>query len=441
MIPDGYIARRRLNWLSLAFLYGSFYALRYNLSLANKPIRDEFDFSKAEFGLILTATYVAYAFGQFVNGPIVDRFGGKRMMLVGAVGTIVSNILFGLNAYTGVLNLFILVWILNGYTQAYGAPGNRRVNSAWVGLEQRGTFSGLFSAVVYMGRFFIMLVGPIIIAYTHWKWVFFFPSMIASLVAIWVLIFVRETPERAGFDVNFAESKIEEGERVNFWTSLKVVFRSRALRIMGLAYFANGVVRNGLEQWFPSYLSEVHGIPQGSVEFGMQAVLMPVAALLGAIFAGVVSDKIFNSRRGPIVALMYFGQAVLLVLFLVAVSPRWCGATIIMLSFMFSGPHSLIGTAAAMDFGGKEAAATAGGVVDAMQYIGAALVGVGMGRLIDFFGWGAWGPSLIVFAVMGGVLMCMIWREGGAKGKVEAEVEAEVEDAVIASPEGAAIQG
>jgi OPA family glycerol-3-phosphate transporter-like MFS transporter len=183
--------------------------------------------------------------------------------------------------------------------------------------------------------------------------------------------------------------------------------------VIGLAYFSTGVVRNGLEQWFPSYLQEVHNIPQGSVEFGAQAMLMPIAALAGAITAGVLSDKVFGSRRGPVVAIMYFAQAALLLLFMFAVTPAWCGTILIVLSFMFSGPHSLIGNAATLDFGGREAVGAATGFFDAMQYAGAALIGVGMGRLIDLFGWGVWGPSLIFFAVSGGVLMCLIWKVKG----------------------------
>ena len=159
-----FISRRRINWLSLAFLYGSFYALRYNLSLASKSICDEYGFSNAQFGLIITATYVAYAIGQFVNGPIVDRFGGKKMMLFGAAGTIIANILFGISAYTGVLNMFVAVWVLNGYMQAYGSPGNLKVNGSWFDTKERGLFAGIFTAVVYCGRLAIMIFGPFIIA-------------------------------------------------------------------------------------------------------------------------------------------------------------------------------------------------------------------------------------------------------------------------------------
>ncbi|HPW45635.1 MAG TPA: MFS transporter [bacterium] len=409
-----FIRRRRINWLSLAFLYGSFYALRYNLSLANKSICDEYGFSNAQFGLIITATYVAYAIGQFVNGPIVDRFGGKKMMLFGAAGTIIANILFGISAYTGVLNLFVAVWVLNGYMQAYGSPGNLKVNGSWFDTKERGLFAGIFTAVVYCGRLAIMIFGPLIIAKYHWKWVFIAPALVTVLVSLVVLFFVKETPKEAGFDdIDFAQSKVEEGSHVGFLTSLKIVLSNKYMWIMGFAYLSTGVVRNGLEQWFPKYLQEVHNIMPGSVKFGAQAVLMPIAALSGAIVAGWISDRLFAARRGPIVAIMYFAQAILLLLFIFAINPLWCGILLIILSFMFSGPHSIVGSAVAMDFGGREATATAHGFVDAMQYVGASLVGVVMGKIIDIFGWKGWGPSLIAFAVMGGLLMCLVWNVKG----------------------------
>jgi len=259
-----------------------------------------------------------------------------------------------------------------------------------------------------------MIFGPLIIAKYHWKWVFIAPALVTVLVSLVVLFFVKETPKEAGFDdIDFAQSKVEEGSHVGFLTSLKIVLSNKYMWIMGFAYLSTGVVRNGLEQWFPKYLQEVHNIMPGSVKFGAQAVLMPIAALSGAIVAGWISDRLFAARRGPIVAIMYFAQAILLLLFIFAINPLWCGILLIILSFMFSGPHSIVGSAVAMDFGGREATATAHGFVDAMQYVGASLVGVVMGKIIDIFGWKGWGPSLIAFAVMGGLLMCLVWNVKG----------------------------
>jgi OPA family glycerol-3-phosphate transporter-like MFS transporter len=63
-----------------------------------------------------------------------------------------------------------------------------------------------------------------------------------------------------------------------------------------------------------------------------------------------------------------------------------------------------------MDFGGRKAAASATGMFDGMQYIGGAAVGAGMGWMLERFGWGAWGPSMIGFSAVGAILMLKLWN-------------------------------
>ena len=74
---------------------------RYNLSIANGSISQEFGFSRADMGMIITTALLAYAFGQIINGLLTDKIGGKRAMLIGAAGTILMNVLFGAAATWG----------------------------------------------------------------------------------------------------------------------------------------------------------------------------------------------------------------------------------------------------------------------------------------------------------------------------------------------------
>src|ERR1041385_1853196 len=89
--PRGFRSRRGLNWGFLGLLYTSFYMCRYNFSIANKAISEEFGFSRADMGTIITTALFAYACGQIINGLLTDRIGGKRAMLIGAAGTSASN--------------------------------------------------------------------------------------------------------------------------------------------------------------------------------------------------------------------------------------------------------------------------------------------------------------------------------------------------------------
>jgi MFS transporter, OPA family, glycerol-3-phosphate transporter len=82
--PAGFRARRGLNWGFLGLLYTSFYMCRYNLSVANKAISDEYHFDHTQMGYIITTALFVYACGQIINGLITDHIGGKKAMMIGA---------------------------------------------------------------------------------------------------------------------------------------------------------------------------------------------------------------------------------------------------------------------------------------------------------------------------------------------------------------------
>jgi len=90
--PPGFRARRGLNWFILGLMYASYYTCRYNFRFATPGIVAEFGFKNTEIADILSAWSLAYGTGQLVNGLLTDRIGGKTAMLIGAAGTIVTNL-------------------------------------------------------------------------------------------------------------------------------------------------------------------------------------------------------------------------------------------------------------------------------------------------------------------------------------------------------------
>jgi len=51
------------------------------------------------------------------------------------------------------------------------------------------------------------------------------------------------------------------------------------------------------------------------------------------------------------------------------------------------GPYSLLAGALAVESGGKEAAATAAGLIDGVGYVAGALAGIALGKLLDVGGY------------------------------------------------------
>jgi len=73
---------------------------------------------------------------------------------------------------------------------------------------------------------------------------------------------------------------------------------------------------------------------------------------------------------------------------------------IIFMSFSVIGTHGMLSGAATADFGGKQATATATGIIDGFVYLGVAIQANSLGHL-NSISWNYWFPFLIPFALIG----------------------------------------
>jgi MFS transporter, OPA family, glycerol-3-phosphate transporter len=420
-LPSGFRPRRGLNWATVGLMYTSYYFCRYNFAYANKAIKDEFGFSNSDMGTILSMQFVAYGCGQMINGLLTDRIGGKRAMLIGAAGTIGVNVLFGVASFWGMLSLFTLLWGLNGYVQSFGAPGFIKINSSWFSEKQRGTFAGIFGFMINLGRLAANKLLPLLLAGfaigslihippQHWRWLFWIPAVIASIVAIVFALVVKDTPEEAGYHKLFAGEA--DHADVDVRTDISVVFRhivtNPLVWVIAAAYACTGAVRQAVDQWFPVYFQEVHKLQMTGPKFQWLGYLIPLVASCGSFLSGWISDRFFGARRAPVAGAIYVLEFVVILAATQVRSVDWAIFFFVMVSFTVNSTHSLLGPAAAMDIGGRKMAAFASGCIDAFQYFGAALGMKILGYVLDNHGWNYYFYYMLPFCFLGAILMFSI---------------------------------
>lgn len=425
--PPGFRLRRGRNWFVVGLNYASYYFSRYNLSMAAIPFRETFGFDKTQYGLIETGRSWAYAVGQFWNGLLADRLGGRKAVAIGGYGTAILNLLFGLGAYHqlmgplfGTLGWFVVLRSIDGYVQAFGAPGFVKMNTAWFARAERGRFAGIFGIMINLGRFVNNYVSPMLLAgFTiwtlrvgpnQWQWVFFVPAATVTAITTLMLIFTRNTPEEAGYH-GAVRREAHDGED-DVPIPMGIVFRTilgnPLVWLTAWAYFCTGVVRAGVDLWFPQYFQEVQGVDLRSRVFQITAFMIPFVATLGSIASGYVSDLFFRGRRAPVAAFLYFTETAIILVAAQAHSLTAISVGLIAIAFTCNATHSILGAAAPMDIGGRKMAGFAAGVIDSWQYIGAGVAGVGLGTLIEHFGWGAWLYGMAGFGLLGGFLMLIM---------------------------------
>src|ERR1700742_4167297 len=88
-----FLSRRFLNWFPLGMTYAFLYMGRYNLTVAKNSLGSLM--SNEDFGLIFAAGTITYAFSFLINGPLVDKIGGKRGILIAALGASIANVTLG----------------------------------------------------------------------------------------------------------------------------------------------------------------------------------------------------------------------------------------------------------------------------------------------------------------------------------------------------------
>jgi OPA family glycerol-3-phosphate transporter-like MFS transporter len=462
-----FLMRRFINWFPLGMTYSFLYMARYNLAVSKNALGTLM--TKEDFGWIFGAGTVTYALSFLINGPLVDKIGGKKGIIIAGVGASVANILLGVLTYLVLMGqlkvklvvAFSVIYAVNMYFQSYGAVSIIKVKAYWFHVRERGVFGAIFGTLISFGVYFAFDWGQAIVNMTRgtpagesgwfqallhrvfalktgsadavWA-VFYIP---AAILLFWVLLdwwLIKDTPEEAGF-APFDTHDASSGHMDEHYTTLdlfKKVFGSRLMLFFAAIELTSGVMRNGIMQWYSIF---AHEIKQPGAEFIGQkwGLLLCIFGIIGGFAGGLISDKFFQSRRGPPAAMLcgfMFVLAVVMAMYIFS-WPLMVGLAALLIALAVTGVHSLMSGTAAADFGGRKATATCSGIVDGCVYLGSGVQSVAVGYLTGY-SWFWWPVFLAPFALVGGFLALRIWNElPAATRKYIVEVEQKAPVAIV----------
>src|SRR5688572_18708294 len=99
MTMERVVNRRYEGWRWRTFgvtwiIYASYYLTRQSFSVAKDALQKDphVALERSQLGLIDSAYLTAYSFGQFFFGPMVDRFGPRRILLGGMLVSVLAAV-------------------------------------------------------------------------------------------------------------------------------------------------------------------------------------------------------------------------------------------------------------------------------------------------------------------------------------------------------------
>ena len=75
-----------MNWFPLGLTYAAMYMGRYNFNIVKNDIGAWYHLDKGQMGFIASAGFWTYGLSVALNGPLADRIGGRKAILIGALG-------------------------------------------------------------------------------------------------------------------------------------------------------------------------------------------------------------------------------------------------------------------------------------------------------------------------------------------------------------------
>jgi EmrB/QacA subfamily drug resistance transporter len=171
------------------------------INVALVRIGQDLDASLADLQWVTNGYLLSLASLILLGGSLGDRYGRRRIFVIGVIGFAVTSAFCGFAQNPGQL---IGARVLQGVAGALLTPGSLAMIEATIRHEDRakaiGSWSGLGGIAAALGPF----VGGWLVQYASWRWAFFLNIPFAAVTVVLALRSVPETrDEEAGrtFDV------------------------------------------------------------------------------------------------------------------------------------------------------------------------------------------------------------------------------------------------
>ncbi len=380
--------------LSFGFTYLFFYNGRQNINLVLPLMKQEFQSDLGTLGVVSSALFWCYAFGQLVSGRLGSFFGYKKLMIFGVAASALLNVLI---SFQHNLVVIAILWGLNGFFQAMVWSNGVGVINKWWPKEKRGfasglatAFSGVAQAVTYLTVNWCLLLNP------EWGWRagFRYPIIPMVLILVAFIFFFKEKPEDVGLkpfeepDKEFASNDAALEAKLatkGFLYPYKLLFSEPKVILFCLISAIAGIGRYGLLTWIPTYFTEELGLTLKDDMFTY--IVLPLGQACAMFVFPFITDKLFKGKREPMLILASIVAFLGMVCF--PFFKTQIPATIMLFVVgVFSMVTGVI-WAIAGDMGGKALSSTVVGVLDWAVYMGAAIQASVFGFVKDSFGWPA----------------------------------------------------
>eukprot|EP00118_Oscarella_pearsei_P029123 m.3724 g.3724 ORF g.3724 m.3724 type:complete len:483 (+) comp9729_c0_seq1:143-1591(+) len=284
--------------------FANVYALRINLSVAIIDMKKQFNWTKTTEGIILGSFFYGYLFTQVLGGWLAHRFGGKWVLGLGCLCTVILSFLTPLAAQYGI-GWLIAVRVIEGVGEGVTFPAMHSMWSHWAPPFEKTILTTICYSGAWVGNVVAFPLSGILAqhgfktklgsSHPTWPSVFYVFGAAGLLWCIaWFCIvhsYPRTHPRISKEERDFIESSIPPQTDSHVPTPWRAIMTSPPFWAIIICHLCNNWASYTLLTDMPTFFNET----QRNVDImkgGLYSALPYVVIVIVIPIAGFITDNL-----------------------------------------------------------------------------------------------------------------------------------------------------
>ena len=368
---------RWLIWLILAATYVFVTFHRMSAAVVKDDLQKAFGIGAVQFAVIGSMYFYAYFIMQIPSGILADKIGPKKTVFIFSLIAAVGSIFFGLAPS---LNIAYISRFFVGIGVSVVFVCLVKIQSRWFYSRNFALMIGFSGLAANLGA--IIAQTPLVIAVNNFGWrnTFVYMGIIMVMFAVLTFIFVKDDPTDMGLPgMDEIENRPRVTVNLNIFQALGSILSNPRTWIISIVYIGLYTGYTVILGTFGTpFLMTVYSIKK--VEAANYIISAVVGSAVSGLVIGYLSDK-FKARK----SILIISSVVTLIMWVIFIYVRLPLTLLSVYLFVFGfmmTAFTLCWTVG-NEVNDRRLSGMATGVVNCVGFLGAAIIPVIMGNILD----------------------------------------------------------
>lgn len=365
-------------------LYFVGYFHRVSITVIVEDLMKEFSASATSLGILSSFYFYPYALMQIPAGLLIDKLGSKKTLTMFCLVTSIGTLIFSLSPSLPYATLGRLIIGL-GVSVAF--LGTAKLIASWFNARSFASLIGIVVAMGNVGAFLASAPLALIVIALGWRLSFISIAFATFALTALIWLVVKDNPighQNTSNELD-SNSSYEDRKHSNVFSGVFQSIKTKDFWLVAfppLFFFGSFISLQGL--WGVQFVMQMYTL--NKVEASIVVMMMSIGFSIGALFWGIVSDRLAVSRKKVYLfgLILYVSAWLCLTLFRYIQLYSFLHILFFVLGFFFGVIP--ISVAMIKSLFPLKIMGSATGAANALPFVGGALYQLLIGYILDVFG-------------------------------------------------------